>query len=98
MINRRGFLSLFGAAAATAAIDPERLLWVPGAKVISVPRVIRIDRSMRLGDTLFVRIPMRFTARQGPAYYPESITENRMAVTITPENMDYWSRAIILNL
>lgn len=37
-MNRRGFLSLFGAVAAAAALDPERLLWVPGAKVISIPK------------------------------------------------------------
>jgi hypothetical protein len=36
MVNRRGFLaSLAGAAA--IALDPDRALWVPGAKLISVP-------------------------------------------------------------
>lgn len=29
-MNRRGFIRLLGAAAAVAAIDPERLLWTPG--------------------------------------------------------------------
>lgn len=36
-MNRRRFLSLFGAAAAGAVLDPERLLWVPGAKTIVLP-------------------------------------------------------------
>lgn len=37
MTSRRGFLaSLAGAAA--IALDPERALWVPGAKLISIPR------------------------------------------------------------
>jgi len=33
-MNRRSFLSLF---AASAVLDPERLLWVPGRKLISIP-------------------------------------------------------------
>lgn len=37
MNTRRGFLALLGGALATAAIDPERLLWTPGAKLISIP-------------------------------------------------------------
>jgi hypothetical protein len=36
-MNRRGFLGLLGGFAATAILDPERLLWVRGAKFISVP-------------------------------------------------------------
>lgn len=40
-MNRRGFLSFLGAAVAGATLDPERLLWVPGAKLISIskPRI-----------------------------------------------------------
>lgn len=34
MINRRGFLATL---AAGFALDPERLLWKPGAKLISIP-------------------------------------------------------------
>ncbi len=39
--SRRGFLKLFGLAAVTAPVvlDPERLLWVRGAKTISIPSV-----------------------------------------------------------
>jgi hypothetical protein len=35
--NRRGFLALLGSVAATAALDPERALWIHGAKLISIP-------------------------------------------------------------
>ena len=35
MLNRRGFL---GTLLAGAALDPERLLWVPGKKLISIPK------------------------------------------------------------
>jgi hypothetical protein len=37
MQSRRGFLGLLGAFAAGAVLDPERLLWIPGAKTISIP-------------------------------------------------------------
>jgi hypothetical protein len=37
VINRRGFLGLLAGVAATAVLDPDRLLWVPGAKTISIP-------------------------------------------------------------
>jgi len=39
-MNRRGFLGLVSAIAAGAMLDPERLLWVPGRKLISIPRPI----------------------------------------------------------
>lgn len=39
-MNRRGFLGAIGAALAGATLDPERLLWRPGAKVISIARPI----------------------------------------------------------
>jgi len=36
-MNRRGFLAMLGGTAAAATLDPERLLWVPGRKTISIP-------------------------------------------------------------
>lgn len=35
MTSRRGFLA---AVAAAFVVDPERLLWVPGKKLISIPK------------------------------------------------------------
>jgi hypothetical protein len=37
-MNRRGFLSALIAAGTAAAIDPEKLLWEPGRKLISIPK------------------------------------------------------------
>lgn len=42
MINRRSFLS---ALAAAFVVDPERALWVPGKKLISIPVATREHRS-----------------------------------------------------
>jgi hypothetical protein len=38
-MNRRSFFGLITAGLAAAA-DPERLLWVPGRKLISIPKAI----------------------------------------------------------
>lgn len=38
-MKRRGFLSLIGAALTSAALDPERALWIHGAKTISIPKL-----------------------------------------------------------
>ena len=38
-MNRRGFLAML----AGAALDPERLLWVPGRKLISIPALRKLD-------------------------------------------------------
>ncbi len=38
-MNRRGFLGSLTALLATAAIDPEVLIWRPGAKTIFIPSV-----------------------------------------------------------
>ncbi len=37
--SRRGFLGLLATVAAGAVLDPERLLWVPGAKTWFLPSV-----------------------------------------------------------
>ncbi len=48
MLGRRGFLgSLFGAAAVAVA-DPERLLWVRGQKLISIPSLVVPSRNRLL--------------------------------------------------
>lgn len=36
-MNRRLFLSSLAALASTAVLDPEKLLWIPGKKTISIP-------------------------------------------------------------
>ena len=40
-MNRRAFFGLAASAAAAFALDPERALWVPGAKTISIPATTR---------------------------------------------------------
>lgn len=40
-MNRRGFLGALTAAIAGAQFDPERALWVPGARTISIPTSVK---------------------------------------------------------
>ena len=41
-MNRRGFLSSLAAAAGIVALDPERALWLPGKKLISIPKTVHV--------------------------------------------------------
>jgi len=51
-MNRRGFLSGLAAIAAGATLDPERLLWRPGAKLISIPAPPRV--LLNVGDVFTI--------------------------------------------
>ena len=42
-MNRRGFFGLLGAGLAGFALDPERLLWVPGQKTFFLPSGVRFQ-------------------------------------------------------
>ena len=39
-MNRRGFLGSIAGFAAACTLDPELALWKPGAKLISVPKIV----------------------------------------------------------
>lgn len=53
-MNRRGFLGFLGAAVVGAALDPEKLLWVPGRKLISIPPAPKVDAFslLEIGDII----------------------------------------------
>ena len=52
-MNRRLFLGAIGSVIAGATLDPERLLWRPGAKLVSIPKapLIIIDELPHWYDT-----------------------------------------------
>lgn len=41
-MTRRALFRLFAAAPIAAVVDPEKLLWTPGKKLISIPRVVPV--------------------------------------------------------
>lgn len=88
MIGRRGFLGAIAAAVAGAQLDPERLLWVPGKKLISVPR-FTAPAGFRIGDTIMIRKPTLFIVRQGLTFEPKGIPPTEFEpYTITGTHMD----------
>lgn len=70
MLNRRGFL-----AALTAAfvVDPERLLWVPGKKLISIAKPMPLELSSQSIDE-YVRMTHEQAAQTFDGYI-EVITQ-----------------------
>ncbi len=82
-MNRRGFLGSLAAFAAACTVDPELGLWKPGAKLISIPK----PRRLKIGDTIQVRRPQRFIARQGQAFQPQSIVPQFESLTISDHAM-----------
>lgn len=60
MTSRRGFLA---SVAAALTLDPERALWVPGKKLISIPKPIAFDPT-------FVPKLEEFITRYPRAFWP----------------------------
>lgn len=59
MLTRRGFFGTIAAAAAAAAYDPERLLWVPGRKLISIPAIPWEERIMGVMYMPDTKLPLQ---------------------------------------
>ena len=56
-MDRRAFLGMFAAAIAGAAFDPERALWTPGKKLISIPKpqptgIVALAECFKVGDII----------------------------------------------
>jgi hypothetical protein len=49
-MTRRALFRLFAAAPLAAVVDPEKLLWTPGAKLISIPAVAPVPVRVPLHD------------------------------------------------
>lgn len=72
MIGRRGFLGMLAAAVAGATLDPEKLLWQSGRKLISIPKPVLAPpgiciRVIRSFDPKTDRFMMRMDACYGLA-------------------------------
>lgn len=59
-MNRRGFLGFLGAAIVGATLDPEKAIWEPGRKLISIPRVSTVGTF----NALYIRPAMEQIAAQ----------------------------------
>ncbi len=55
-MNRRAFLTALVAAPAALAFDPERALWMPGKKLISIPAPRAIAIAYKFHGETFYKI------------------------------------------
>lgn len=62
-MNRRNFLTSMAAAIGGMTLDPEKLLWVPGRKLISIPK-IRVAEI----DGMRVRFTRQYFSRPEPHF------------------------------
>ena len=76
-IDRRGFLSLL----ASAVLDPERPLWLPGRKLISIPKPIRQTLHWTWHSDPFY-VPMFGGAVSGP--YRFDYANGKLEITGVP--------------
>jgi hypothetical protein len=68
-MDRRGFLSALIAAGTAATIDPDKLLWEPGRKLISIPR-------HRMPRNFWYCVEFEtFSGKQGLDCYPPALAE-----------------------
>lgn len=56
-MNRRSLLKLLAGAGAALVLDPERLLWVPGAKTVFIPKPI-VEPSPRMLVGMCIGMPI----------------------------------------
>lgn len=75
MLNRRGFLGALAAALAGATLDPERLLWRPGAKTIFLPtpqdaRVYTSFQELTSAVAHSISRQLRLTSLDDPPWRP----------------------------
>lgn len=88
-MNRRNFL----AALAAAALDPERLLWQPGAKLISIPRPGRVINvtsfaaawpALKIGDVIEIASVLSVPGPETFVIDGVSYCEGDATVTLKP--------------
>lgn len=95
-MNRRAFLASLAAAIAAPAVDPEKLLWTPGAKLISIPKPAPMawPPAFSPAPLLFHSISLRFeeivwvtlaTPEEVAAYNQQSLDRaaNKLGDTVT---------------
>lgn len=85
-VGRRGFL---GALLATATLDPERLLWRAGAKVISIPK-----RRARRPYAVFESPEMTEYFNSLPVWNMDTKSAEASVYTCRPEIFEMVSSAI----
>lgn len=93
-MNRRGFLGLLGAAAAGIALDPERLLWTPGKKLISIPKPVLMTRwgsdVLKPGDFFTIEGHYAINPRTRLPWHPARLTRYEVNKSMVIVQHNVW--------
>ena len=85
-MNRRGFFGAISALLTGAALDPERLLWVPGRKLISIPEPNNLCiRLIQMFDFIVGEQAARFDVATQPMRTPSWCALTAQVVDLTPQ-------------
>lgn len=79
--NRRQFIQLITSAAAGAyALDPERLLWVPGEKTIFIPPPRQLIWASSAGDVAHTLELIKALPKSDLFLYETIVTDNLVQI------------------
>lgn len=95
-MNRRGFLSLLGLGTAGMVLDPEQLLWRPGAKKIFLPAAQGITFRKEAFDECFKDDELGISIRYMREYRPDGRTNAQFDVLYGWRNLkpDHFARVV----
>jgi len=83
-VNRRGFFKTLGAILAGASLDPERALWIPGRKLISIPEPANLCiRYIQMFDIIVGEQAARFDVSAHPLQMPKGIKLGALSGNLT---------------
>lgn len=98
-MNRRGFLRYLTGAIATATLDPERLLFVPGKRLISIPSVRQATLDEineislkyivpRMADAIFTKSPLYMISRDGIRRYVGGLNDGKLVSELVTQRWE----------
>jgi hypothetical protein len=91
-VNRRGFFGVLLGAGASLSLDPERALWKPGAKLISVPKRVSMAERRFFGvQAVFPNRDLRLSLQDFERRYLEPAAA-ALADSIESEVIRGWRR------
>jgi len=82
-MNRRGFLRALGIGATVLALDPEKALWTPGKKLISIPKPAPLTQQ-QVYDLVAQRI-LDATWRMSGDFWKNALVEGTGYIRATPD-------------
>lgn len=83
-VTRRSLLSLFAVAPLVAAVDPEKRLWVPGKKLVSIPAIAAVSLPRGFKEALLYDMALRLGTGNQIQFHRNAFA--LIAPTLTPSD------------